>query len=162
MDHPTSAARSSLTPRRTVVAGLATVPLLIGTGAGTAAADPSAPALATGDTELALVTGEMTVTVATSFPRVVRYTHRKSGAVLHGQEDTVTTLVIDGTEVTPSGVTCRRTGHSAVAYVLSFAGGGRIEAEIAADGAVVTFRVTRTVESPDSASAPWRYPGCAW
>ncbi|MFC9673356.1 endo-alpha-N-acetylgalactosaminidase family protein [Streptomyces sp. NPDC056949] len=159
MDHPTSAARSSLTPRRTVVAGLAAVPLLIGTGAGTAAADPSAPAPATGDTELTLVTGEMTVTVATSFPRVVRYTHRKSGAVLHGQEDTVTTLVIDGTEVTASGVTCRRTGHSAVAYVLSFAGGGRIEAEIAADGAVVTFRVTRIVESPDFRVGTLEIPG---
>ncbi|MFE6755491.1 hypothetical protein ACFVDQ_18035 [Streptomyces sp. NPDC057684] len=43
--------------------------------------------------------------------------------------------------------------------MLSFAGGGRIEAEIAADGAVVTFRVTRIVESPDFRVGTLEIPG---
>lgn len=159
MDHPTPATPSSHTPRRTVVAGLAAVPLLIGVGAGTAAATPSSPPLAESDTELTLTSRELKVTVGTGFPRVVRYTHRETGAVLHGQEDPVTSLVIDGTEVTPSSVTYRRTHRSSVAYVLSFTGGGRIEAEIAADGAVVTFRVTRIVESPDFHVGTLEIPG---
>ncbi|MEV7566428.1 endo-alpha-N-acetylgalactosaminidase family protein [Streptomyces tanashiensis] len=141
------------------MAGLAAVPLLIGVGAGTATAAPSPLSPQGENSELSLFSSELTVTVGCSFPRVVRYTHRRTGAVLHGQEDPVTSVVIDGAEVAPIRVTCRRTHRSRVTYLLVFEGGGRIEAEIAADGAVVTFRVTDIVETPDFQVGTLEIPG---
>ncbi|MFI1979338.1 endo-alpha-N-acetylgalactosaminidase family protein [Streptomyces wedmorensis] len=128
-------------------------------GTGTAAATASLPSPEGSENELTLLTGELEVSVGCRFPRVVRYTHRKTGAVLHGQEDPVTSVVIDGAEITPISVTCRRTDRSTVAYLLVFEGGGSIEAEIAAAGAVVTFRVTRIEETPDFQVGTLEIPG---
>ncbi|MEU0987024.1 endo-alpha-N-acetylgalactosaminidase family protein [Streptomyces sp. NPDC005953] len=126
--------------RRTVVAATA----LAGAGAalgasGTASASPTGPA------ETVLRSAELDVTVDSGFPRILAYTHRESGARLYGQEDPITSVLIDSVARTPERVTARaRRDH--VSYTLGF-GPTEIDVEIRVDGWQVHWRVTRIEDS---------------
>ncbi|MFG2140583.1 endo-alpha-N-acetylgalactosaminidase family protein [Streptomyces sp. NPDC048650] len=114
----------------TALAGAATaLPL----GAHPAAAAPRAA-------EAVLRSDALEVRVDTAFPRIVSYTDRGTGHVLHGQETAVTQVLIDGTARTPK-VTHRARADRA-AYTLAFDGGTRITVEIAVEDRQVTWRVT--------------------
>ncbi len=139
--------------RRAVVttgaaAGLAALTGLTGTAA--AAAPPAAAVLRS--------TG-LDVRVGTAFPYVISYTDRTTGDVVHGQEEPVTTLLVDEKEHTPH-VTSTLHGDRA-AYVLTLTGGTRIDAEIRVTGTRVDWRVTRITDTPALRIGTLRIPGLA-
>ncbi|RCH69678.1 hypothetical protein DT019_07295 [Streptomyces sp. SDr-06] len=140
--------------RRTVVAATALA------GAGAALGLPST-ARAAGPTagETVVRSAALDVRVATAFPRIVSYTDRAGGAVLHGQEDTVTDVLIDGTPHTPR-VTARP-GPDRVAYTLAFEGGTRIGVEIRVRDRRVDWRVTRIDDTPALRVGTLQIPGLA-
>ncbi|MFD4632169.1 endo-alpha-N-acetylgalactosaminidase family protein [Streptomyces sp. NPDC058284] len=109
--------------------------------------------------EVVLRSADLDVRVATAFPRVVSYTDRASGAVLHGRRDAVTTVLIDEAAHTPQ-VTAT-TGGSRAAYVLAFDGGTRIDVEIAVEGRQVHWRVTRIADTDALRVGTLRIPGLA-
>ncbi|WP_030794479.1 endo-alpha-N-acetylgalactosaminidase family protein [Streptomyces sp. NRRL S-920] len=109
--------------------------------------------------EVTLRSAHLDVRVATGFPRVVSYTDRASGAVLHGRRDAVTTVLIDESAHTPK-VTARA-GRSRITYVLAFDGGTRIDAEIAVEGRQVHWRVTRIADTDALRVGTLRVPGLA-
>ncbi|MET7857745.1 endo-alpha-N-acetylgalactosaminidase family protein [Streptomyces sp. NPDC005318] len=146
--------------RRAVVAalaaGLVAGPVLL---AGQAYA---APVVATGpadDNEVILRSPVLSVRVGTAFPRVAEYRHRPTGATLYGQATSLTTVLIDGAEVTPQQVTYQQKGPRTIEYGLSFPGDGRIRAEIEVDDDVVTFRVTEIAETADFRVGTLEIPG---
>ncbi len=99
------------------------------------------------------------VRVDTAFPRIVSYTDRGNGSVLHGRQTPVTQVLIDGTARTPA--VRHRAGADRATYTLTFDGGTEITVQIAVEGWQVTWRVTRikdtaalrvgTLEIPDLA-----------
>ncbi|MGW5114520.1 endo-alpha-N-acetylgalactosaminidase family protein [Streptomyces noursei] len=120
----------------TALAGVATaLPL----GTRTAAAAPRTAATVLRSTAL-------DVRVDPAFPRVLSYTDRATGAVLHGQETPVTQILVDGTAHTPR-VTHRARADRA-AYTLALDGGTTLTVEIAVDGWQVTWRVTAVHDTP--------------
>ncbi|MFB6604069.1 endo-alpha-N-acetylgalactosaminidase family protein [Streptomyces noursei] len=120
----------------TALAGVATaLPL----GTRTAAAAPRTDATVLRSTAL-------DVRVDPAFPRVLGYTDRATGAVLHGQETPVTQILVDGTAHTPR-VTHRARADRA-AYTLALDGGTTLTVEIAVDGWQVTWRVTAVHDTP--------------
>jgi len=160
---PSEATPSRATPsdtlaltRRTVVAAGAAV------GIGAALALPGAASAAPGPgpgEDITIRSAALDVRVAAAFPRIVSYTDRATGAVLHGQEDEVTSVLIDGTERTPTVTATAR--DAVVAYRLAFDGGTRIDVEIVVTDRQVTWRV---VEIADTAALPvgtLRIPGLA-
>ncbi|MFI6876447.1 endo-alpha-N-acetylgalactosaminidase family protein [Streptomyces sp. NPDC050400] len=149
-----SPAHPALPPRprrRTVMAG--------GALTAAAAALPAAPARAA--EPVVLRTRGLRVTVDPDFPRVVRYTHTPTGGVLYGQDVPAASLLVDGVEVVPDRVTHTLRGVRAIAYVLEFASGGRIDAEIEAEDATVTFRITGITETPGFRVGTLELPGLA-
>ncbi|MEU6081916.1 endo-alpha-N-acetylgalactosaminidase family protein [Streptomyces sp. NPDC047108] len=104
-----------------------------------------------------LRSAQLDVRVDTGFPRIVSYTDRATGAVLHGQEEPVGTLLVDGAEHTPR--VSARAAAGRIAYVLELDGGTRIEAEIAVDGWIVTLRVTRIADTPALRVGTLEIPG---
>ncbi|MYT18783.1 hypothetical protein GTW69_00490, partial [Streptomyces sp. SID7760] len=82
---------------------------------------------------------ELSVSVDSGFPRVVGYTRRATGDVLGGNEDTLSTVLVDGTAYTPT-VTSTPSA-SAVDYALSFSG-VTIRSRLSVTGSVVEFKVT--------------------
>ncbi|MFH8793166.1 endo-alpha-N-acetylgalactosaminidase family protein [Streptomyces sp. NPDC017941] len=128
-------------------------------GAGTAAHAAPAPANAAAGDEAVLRSSALDVRVATGFPRVVSYTDRTSRAVLHGQPDPVTTLLIDEKEHTPK-VTVALRGDRA-AYTLTLDGGTRVDVEITVRGRQVHWRVTRITDTPALRVGTLRVPGLA-
>ncbi|MGA4842587.1 endo-alpha-N-acetylgalactosaminidase family protein [Streptomyces sp. G45] len=141
--------------RAVVTTGVAT-----GVAAGLGAA-VGAPAVAARRPagEAVLRSAALDVRVCTAFPRVIAYTDRASGAVLHAQPDPVTTLLVDDTEHTPQ-VTARTTGDRAT-YVLTLDGGTRIDVEISVTGRRVHWRVTRVADTPALRVGTLRVPGLA-
>ncbi|MFG2719508.1 endo-alpha-N-acetylgalactosaminidase family protein [Streptomyces sp. NPDC048416] len=127
--------------RRTVVAATALA------GATAALGIPS-PARAAGPPagETVLRSAALDVRVADAFPRIVSYTDRATGAVLHGQEDTVSDVLIDGAPHTPK-VTSRPAGDR-ITYTLAFDGATTIHVEIRVSGHRVDWRVTRIDDTP--------------
>ncbi|MCC3779693.1 hypothetical protein K6I33_005597, partial [Streptomyces sp. UNOB3_S3] len=110
--------------------------------------------------EALLRSGTLDVRVDTAFPRIVSYTDRATGAVLHGQEDPVTSLLVDETEHTPD-VTVSLTADRA-AYTLTLPAGTRIDVEIRVHGSRVDWRVTRIAEAPALRVGTLRVPGLAF
>ncbi|WP_254878437.1 endo-alpha-N-acetylgalactosaminidase family protein [Streptomyces sp. NA04227] len=137
--------------RRTVVAAGALAGASVALGLpGTASAAPA---------DRVIRSSALEVRVAETFPRVVSYTDRASGAVLHGQDEEVTTVLIDGKEHTPK-VTARF-ADSGAAYVLDFDGGTRIEVSIEAEGHRVDWRVTRIADTETLRVGTLQFPGLA-
>uniref|UniRef100_A0AAU1M2I9 Endo-alpha-N-acetylgalactosaminidase family protein n=1 Tax=Streptomyces sp. NBC_00148 TaxID=2903626 RepID=A0AAU1M2I9_9ACTN len=124
--------------RRTVVAATALA------GAGLALAGPGVAFAA--QRETVLRSRELEVRVDPDFPRIVSYTDRAGGAVLHGQEDPVTSVLIDGTARTPR--VTSRSGRDSASYTLAFDGGTEIRVEIRVTGRRVDWRVTRITDTP--------------
>ncbi|SDJ36522.1 endo-alpha-N-acetylgalactosaminidase family protein [Streptomyces indicus] len=106
---------------------------------GSAGAEPHAAAEAT------LRSAELEVQVDTGFPRIIRYTDRTSGAVLHGQTDPVTTLLVDGNTHTPE--VSSQHADDRITYTLVLDGGTRIRAEIAVEGRRVHWRITEIADT---------------
>ncbi|MGW0520339.1 endo-alpha-N-acetylgalactosaminidase family protein [Crossiella sp. NPDC003009] len=101
-----------------------------------------APALpAAAQPELTLRSAELSVAVGAEFPRVVSYTDRRSGAVLHGRSAPLTSLRLNGTEYRTSAAA--RPAGGAVRYALTFPDlpGVRLAASLALHGRTVTFRI---------------------
>ncbi|MCF3124735.1 hypothetical protein IPZ68_34275 [Streptomyces arenae] len=142
--------------RRAVVAtgAIAGIGVAVGAG-GSALAAPASGARPAADTVLR--SADLDVRVATDFPRVVSYTDRASGAVLHGRADAVTTVLVDETAHTPK-VTAT-VGRKRVAYVLAFDGGTRVDVEIAVEGRQVHWRVTRIADTDALRVGTLRIPG---
>ncbi|MBC9712762.1 hypothetical protein H9Y04_09270 [Streptomyces sp. TRM66268-LWL] len=101
---------------------------------GIAAAGPRAAG------ETTLRSAGLDVLVDTAFPRIVRYTDRASGAVLHGQPDPVTSVLVNGAAHTPE--VTSQPADDRITYTLAFTGGTRITAEIAVEGRKVRWRIT--------------------
>ncbi|WP_329440690.1 endo-alpha-N-acetylgalactosaminidase family protein [Streptomyces sp. NBC_01426] len=89
---------------------------------------------------------ELAVRVDPAFPRVVDYTRRATGDALNGNEDPITTLLVNGTAYTPT-VTSTPSG-SAVDYVLTFSG-VTVRSRLSVTGSVVEFRVTAIEDTAD-------------
>ncbi|WP_263171149.1 endo-alpha-N-acetylgalactosaminidase family protein [Streptomyces sp. SCSIO ZS0520] len=102
---------------------------------------------------------ELEVRVATGFPRVISYTDRADRAVLHGQEDEVTTVLVDGEEHTPKVGSRLRGDHAD--YRLDFEGGTRIEVRISVEGRRVDWRVTRIADTEALRVGTLQIPGLA-
>ncbi|MEU9256451.1 endo-alpha-N-acetylgalactosaminidase family protein [Streptomyces sp. NPDC048270] len=100
-------------------------------------AAPAAPAAAAAP--VTITSPELSVSVDRGFPRVIGYTRRATGDVLHGNEDALNTLLVNGTAHTPA-VTSTATA-SGVDYVLAFSG-VTIRSRISVAGSVVEFKVT--------------------
>ncbi|MBM7440183.1 endo-alpha-N-acetylgalactosaminidase family protein [Streptomyces sp. HB132] len=138
--------------RRTVVAATALA------GAGLALGGPGA-ALAV-QRETVLRSRELEVRVDPDFPRVVSYTERTGGAVLHGQEEPVTSVLIDGTARTPR--VASRSGHDRASYTLAFDGGTEIRVEIRVAGLKVDWRVTGITDTPALRVGTFEIPSLAF
>lgn len=106
----------------------------------------AAPAFAD-DTPFVIASPTLNVRVATDFPRVIDYTDRGSGAVLHGQDTALHTVTLNGKPYEATG-TARQDG-AAVRYTLTFTElpGVSLEASLAVDGQTVLFAVDKVVES---------------
>lgn len=118
----------------------------------------SAEAAASGE-DLVIRSRALEVRVAAAFPRIVSYTDRATGAVLHGQEDEVTSVLVDGAERTPT-VTATA-GDTAVAYRLAFDGGTTIDVEISVTNRQVTWCVTEIADTAALSVGTLRIPGLA-
>ncbi|GGN49830.1 hypothetical protein GCM10012285_38220 [Streptomyces kronopolitis] len=141
--------------RRTVVAATALAPV---TGALPAAAHPAAAA-PRGAGQALLRSGALEVRVATDFPRIVSYTDRATGAVLHGRDTPLTEILIDGTAHTPRVTHRARAGRAT--YTLRLDGGTALTVEIAVRGRQVTWRVTRLTDTPALRVGTLEIPGLA-
>ncbi|MCL6298451.1 endo-alpha-N-acetylgalactosaminidase family protein [Streptomyces kronopolitis] len=141
--------------RRTVVAATALAPV---TGALPAAAHPAAAASRAAG-QAVLRSGALEVRVATDFPRIVSYTDRATGAVLHGRDTPLTEILIDGTAHTPR-VTHRARADRAT-YTLGLDGGTALTVEIAVRDRQVTWRVTRLTDTPALRVGTLQIPGLA-
>ncbi|MFC7613304.1 endo-alpha-N-acetylgalactosaminidase family protein [Actinokineospora soli] len=82
---------------------------------------------------------DLQVAVDDAFPRVVSYTHRASGAVMHGNEDALSKIEVNGVEHTPT--VTSTVGTNRVDYRLTVSG-ATIDAAISVVGSTVEFRVT--------------------
>uniref|UniRef100_A0AAU3GNF3 Endo-alpha-N-acetylgalactosaminidase family protein n=1 Tax=Streptomyces sp. NBC_01401 TaxID=2903854 RepID=A0AAU3GNF3_9ACTN len=123
--------------RRSVVAATALA------GAGLALAGPGTALAA--QRETVLRSHDLEVRVDPDFPRIISYTDRAGGAVLHGQEDPVTSVLIDGTDRTPR--VTSRSARDRATYTLAFDGGTEIRAEIRVTGRRVDWRITRITDT---------------
>ncbi|WP_369257844.1 endo-alpha-N-acetylgalactosaminidase family protein [Streptomyces sp. R35] len=140
--------------RRAVVAASAAV------GIGAALGTPGAASAATASGEdITIRSGALEVRVAAAFPRIVSYTDRATGAVLHGQEDEVTSVLIDNAERTPTVTTTA--GDTAVAYRLAFDGSTTIDIEITVTDRQVTWQVTEIADTDALPVGTLRIPGLA-
>ncbi|RXZ49002.1 hypothetical protein ESP57_08550 [Agromyces fucosus] len=104
-------------------------------------------AASTAGAALNLRSEELTVAADAGFPQVVTYTDRESGAVLHGNDTTITTITING-EAQPVGVVSKPSGRAAVDYVLKPTAlpGVSIAVRLSVSHRVVTIKVTKIVD----------------
>ncbi|MFB7631559.1 endo-alpha-N-acetylgalactosaminidase family protein [Streptomyces sp. NPDC056149] len=133
----------------TALAGVATA-LPLGTRTATAA-PRTAPTV--------LRSTALEVRVDPAFPRIVSYTDRATGAVLHGQETPVTQLLIDGRPHTPRVTQRARTDRAT--YTLALDGGTTLTVEIAVHDWQVTWRLTDLTETPQLPVGTLQIPGLA-
>ncbi|MDF0513561.1 endo-alpha-N-acetylgalactosaminidase family protein [Agromyces sp. H3Y2-19a] len=121
-------------------------------GAVPAQAAPLVPdgfAVAVAGETFALQSRDLAVTASAGFPQVVAYTDRESGATMHGNDATITSITINGT-AEPVEVASRVDDGDAVDYVLtpSALDGVSIEARLSVKQNVVTIDVTK-ITDPD-------------
>ncbi|MER0479251.1 endo-alpha-N-acetylgalactosaminidase family protein [Streptomyces sp. Edi2] len=109
--------------------------------------------------EAVLRSDTLEVRVDTAFPRIVSYTDRATGAVLHGQDTPVTQVLLDGTAHTPR--VTHRTRADRATYTLGFDGGTRITVEIAVRDRRTTWRVTGITDTPALRVGTLEIPGLA-
>lgn len=129
--------------------------------AGLLVAVPSSATAGSAAADLTLTSPELTVTVASDFPRVIRYADNASGSSLGGQPDAISTVTVNGTART-----ARLTGPPTVSgnratYRLAFDAlpGVELDASLALSGRVTTFSIdavrdteaarVRTIDIPD-------------
>ncbi|MFD4243350.1 endo-alpha-N-acetylgalactosaminidase family protein [Streptomyces sp. NPDC058525] len=120
--------RTPLWPAAAAVAGLVATLVV---------AAPAAPAAAAAP--VTITSPELSVSVDSGFPRVISYTRRATGDVLHGNEDVLSTVLVNGTSHTPT-VTSTPSA-SGVDYALSFSG-VTVRSRLSVTGSVVEFNVT--------------------
>lgn len=111
-------------------------------------ADEPAPDAATADAKAATISSHaLKVIVDRRFPRVVSYTDKAGGAVMHGNEDPITQVVLNGTTYTP--VVTGKLSKDHADYVMKFPdyGGVEIKATLRVEGAAVDFAVTKIADS---------------
>ncbi|AKU14972.1 endo-alpha-N-acetylgalactosaminidase family protein [Luteipulveratus mongoliensis] len=101
---------------------------------------PMESAHAAAPAEVVIRSRELEVRVGSDFPRVVSYTDRGTKAVIHGQPDPVTSVLIDGVSQKPTVKAATRSDR--VDYTLTFTGGTTITIRIAVSGWKVDYRVT--------------------
>ncbi|MFD7258140.1 endo-alpha-N-acetylgalactosaminidase family protein [Streptomyces sp. NPDC059874] len=106
-------------------------------------AAPAAPAAAA--VPVTITSPELSVSVDSGFPRVIGYTRRATGDVLHGNEDALSTVLVNGTGYTPT-VTSTPSA-SGVDYALAFSG-VTIRSRISVTGSTVEFKVTAIEDTP--------------
>ena len=141
--------------RRTVVAATALAGAAAAVGAPEAAlAAANAPA-----TEAVLRSHDLDVRVDTGFPRIVSYTDRGTGAVLYGQENPVTSVLIDSVARTPR--VAARARRDRIAYTLAFGRRHRDDVEIRVEGRQVHWRVTRIADTAALRVGTLEIPGLA-
>ncbi|MFE9630005.1 endo-alpha-N-acetylgalactosaminidase family protein [Streptomyces sp. NPDC006463] len=126
--------RTPLWPAAAAVAGLVATLVV---------AAPAAPAAAAAP--VTITSPELSVSVDSGFPRVIGYTRRATGDVLHGNEDPLSTVLVNGTAYTPA-VTSTPSA-SAVDYALAFSG-VTIRSRLSVTGPVVEFKVTAIEDTP--------------
>lgn len=127
--------RTPLRPAAVAVAGLvATLFPSVPVAAAPAAAPP-----------VTITSPELSVRVDPAFPRVVDYTRRATGDVLHGNEDPLSTVLVNGTAYTPAVTSVP--SASGVDYAMSFSG-VTVRSRISVAGSVVEFRVTAVEDTP--------------
>ncbi|MBT2453387.1 endo-alpha-N-acetylgalactosaminidase family protein [Streptomyces sp. ISL-86] len=120
--------RTPLWPAAAAVAGLiATLVVSV----------PAPAAAAAG--AVTITSPELSVSVDSGFPRAISYTRRATGDVLHGNEDAISTIVVNGTAHIPT-VTSTPSA-SGVDYALAFSG-VTVRARLSVAGPVVEFKVT--------------------
>lgn len=127
--------RTPLWPAAAAVAGL--IATLVAYGPASAAPAAAGP--------VTITSPELSVSVDGSFPRVIGYTRRATGDVLGGNEDQLSTVLVNGTSYTPA-VTSTPSA-SGVDYVLSFSG-VTVRSRISVAGPVVEFKVTAIEDTP--------------
>jgi len=79
-------------------------------------------------TPVTIASADLRVSVDSAFPRVISYTDVASGAVLYGDEDTLSQVLINGTSYTPTVTATTATDH--VDYVLTFGNYGNVEIDV--------------------------------
>ncbi|MFG2494703.1 endo-alpha-N-acetylgalactosaminidase family protein [Streptomyces caniferus] len=109
--------------------------------------------------EAVLRSDALEVRVDTAFPRIVSYTDRHTGAVLHGQDTPVTQVLLDGTAHTPR--VTHRTRADRATYTLRFDGGTTLTIEIAVRDRTTTWRVTGLTDTPALRIGTLEIPGLA-
>lgn len=118
-----------------------------------------ATAAASADTTAVLRSRSLDVRVSTTFPAVVSYTDRATGAVLDAQPDPVTTLLIDGAEHTPKVTSTIRADRAD--YRLALTGGATVDVRVTVDGHRVDWRVTRIADTAALRVGTLQIPGLA-
>jgi endo-alpha-N-acetylgalactosaminidase len=105
------------------------------------AAQAAARNQAAGD--LTLTSPELTVTVGSDFPRVIRYADNASGKSLGGQPDAISTVAIDGVARTARLTGPPTVSGSKASYHLAFDAlpGVELDASLAVSGRVTTFSI---------------------
>ncbi|GHF66324.1 hypothetical protein GCM10010218_54830 [Streptomyces mashuensis] len=144
-------------PSRRAVVTTALTGLALGTPATTPPADAAAAPPTTGTAVLRSTA--LDVRVDRAFPRILTYTDRATGAVLHGQDEPVTTLLVDGRPHTPH-VTCTTTADRA-RYTLRLGPATALDVEIHADHWHVHWHVTRITDTPALPVGTLEIPGLA-
>ncbi|NBE56433.1 endo-alpha-N-acetylgalactosaminidase family protein, partial [Streptomyces boluensis] len=144
--------------RRSVVA--ATAAAGVGAALGAPASAASAAGQREGEGEAVLRSATLEVRVDTAFPRIVGYTHRATGAVLHGQTEPVTSLLVDGAAHTPKVTSVP--ADDRITYTLTLDGGTEIHAAIEVDGDRVHWRVTKVADTAGLRVGTLDFPGLAF
>ncbi|MGW7057613.1 endo-alpha-N-acetylgalactosaminidase family protein [Streptomyces sp. NPDC054904] len=131
--------RTPLWPTAAAVSGLIATLLV----SAPVAAAPPAPRPAAAP--LTITSPDLSVTVDSAFPRVIGYTRRATGDALHGNEDPLGAILVNGTVHTPTVTSVP--SASAVDYVLNFSG-VTVRSRLSVLGSVVEFKVTAIEDTP--------------
>lgn len=100
---------------------------------------------------------KLRVTVDDSFPRIIQYQWLANGAVIYGQEDTLTTVKINGTEYTPA-VTSSKT-EDTITYNLDFSSiGVKMTMHFKVVENTVEFKVTDIKETDSTLVKTFEIP----
>ena len=93
--------------------------------------------------ELTLRSAELTVTVGSDFPRVIKYADNASGQSLGGQPDALSTVTIDGTARTAHLAAAPTVDGGRASYTLAFDAlpGVELDASLSLAGRVTTFAI---------------------
>ncbi|MEV8530598.1 endo-alpha-N-acetylgalactosaminidase family protein [Streptomyces sp. NPDC051211] len=96
-------------------------------------------------TPVTITSPELSVSVDADFPRVIGYTRRATGDVLHGNEDPLSTVLVNGTSYTPAVTSA--VGPAGVDYTMAFSG-VTVRSRLSVAGSVVEFKVTAIEDTP--------------